>query len=78
MRIEDCWEDKVIYYISFLTFDERRIFLTVFLPMEVTKEKDIREIIMTNFNSVKKVLTIDEWGAGLLLKDHKYINRTIK
>lgn len=71
MRIEDCWEDKIAYYISFLTLDERKIFLMIFLPIDVTKEQDIKEIIITNFNSVKKVLTIDEWSLGLLLKNER-------
>ncbi|MDZ5760706.1 hypothetical protein RAK27_18855 [Carnobacterium maltaromaticum] len=69
MRIEDCWEDKIVYYISFLTLDDRKIFVTIFLPIEVTKKQDIIKIIMANFNNVKKVLTIDDWGSGLLLKD---------
>lgn len=68
MRIEDCWEDRIAYYISFLTLDERKIFLMIMLPCEITEEQAIKEIIMKNFNGVKKVLTIDEYGLGLLLK----------
>lgn len=68
IMIEDYWEDKTAYYITFLTTYNKKINLLVFLPMDIDKKKEIPNIIKTKFNNVAEILMIDEFGEGLLLK----------
>lgn len=68
MVIEDHWEDKKIYCISFSTNDDKQFERCIILPIEIEDMKKIEKLITAKFNRVKKVISIVEWEDGLLLK----------
>lgn len=68
MVIEDHWEDKKIYSISFATNDNQQFERCIILPVEIEDTKKIEHLIMSKFNRVKKVISIVEWEDALLLK----------
>ncbi|CAD5897170.1 conserved hypothetical protein [Carnobacterium maltaromaticum] len=68
MTIDDYWEDKKIYYISFLNRENKRFTRCIILPIELEDKTIIEQLIFTKFNRVKTVLSIDESEEGLLLK----------
>lgn len=68
MRIEDCWNDKKAYYVTFKTKDETRICRLILVSPEMEALKDIERLVFSNFNRVKSILAIDEWGDALVLK----------
>lgn len=68
MKIEDCWIDKTVYYISFLSQENKKIDRMILLPLSIGDREEVEQIIRANFNKVSKVLTIDEWGDALMLK----------
>lgn len=67
MKIEDHWYDGVEYYVSFETSKGVIIRRHLILPTYVSKKK-IPEIIKKKFNSVKKVIEIDEITDVLIMK----------
>lgn len=71
MKIEDYWIDKTIYCISFLSQENKKINRMIVLPLNIKNKKEVELIIMTKFNRVSKVLSIDEWGDALMLKNEK-------
>lgn len=68
MAIEDHWEDKKIYSISFATSDDKQFERCIILPVEFEDTKKIESLIRLKFNRVKKVISIVEWEDALLLK----------
>lgn len=68
MRIEDCWNDKKAYYITFQTKDNRQVGRLILVSPEMEALKDIERLVFSNFNRVKSILAIDEWGDALVLK----------
>ncbi|CAD5896361.1 conserved hypothetical protein [Carnobacterium maltaromaticum] len=68
MVIEDHWEDKKVYSISFITNDNKQFERCIILPVEFEDTKKIETLIKSKFNRVKKILTIVEWEDALLLK----------
>ncbi len=69
MRIEDFWEDKKSYYISFISTENVVINRVILLSPEIEERSDIEKIIYFSFGKVKKVLEIDEWEDVLLFKE---------
>lgn len=72
MKIEDYWIDKTIYCISFLSQENKKINRMIVLPLSIKNKKEVELIIMTKFNRVSKVLSIDEWGDVLMLKNERH------
>lgn len=68
MRIEDFWEDRIAYYISFVNVNNQLIDRMILLPADCVDTIEIEKIIQTKFSNVKKVRHINEWGDALLLK----------
>lgn len=68
MLIEDHWEDKKVYSISFATSDDKQFNRYIVLPVEFEDTKKIESLIRSKFNRVKKVISIAEWEEALLLK----------
>lgn len=68
MRIEDFWEDRKAYYISFVNVNNQLIDRMILLPSDYIDTDEIEKVIRTKFNNVKKVRHINEWGDALLLK----------
>lgn len=69
MRIEDCWEDKKSYYVSFLSSENKVINRNILLSPDIQDKYEIETIVYRNFNQVKEVLAIDELDDVLLLKE---------
>ncbi|MGO2962308.1 MAG: hypothetical protein ACTIDE_06865 [Carnobacterium maltaromaticum] len=69
MRIEDCWEDKKSYYVSFLSSENKIINRNILLSPDIQDKYEIETIVYQNFNQVKEVLAIDELDDALLLKE---------
>lgn len=68
MRIEDYWEDITTYYIEFLTENFSRKISKVISVSGEKSHQEIENIIHTHFKKVDKVIRIDFWEYGLLLK----------
>lgn len=68
MKIEDFWSDMYSVYVVFLTNDNRTIRKTLYFYEEQVKRDEISEVIMRKFNNVNKIISIDEWDVGLVLK----------
>lgn len=68
MRIEDFWEDRKAYYISFVSVNNQLIDRMIILPPNYIDTDEIEKVIHTKFNNVKKVMHINEWDDALLLK----------
>lgn len=70
MSIENYWEDVETYYIEFLTDNgTRRIDKLIVVKSEISTD-DIYRMIRIKFSRVEKILHVDHWGAGLLLKEN--------
>lgn len=67
MRIEDHWYDGIEYYISFETNSGQTIRRNIIFTKNLTK-KEIDQMVVEKFNSVKKVLNIEEVNDVLLPK----------
>lgn len=67
MRIEDHWYDGIEYYISFETNNGQTIRRNIIFTKNLTK-KEIDRMVVEKFNSVKKVLNIEEVNDVLLPK----------
>lgn len=67
MRIEDHWYDGIEYYISFETNSGQTIRRNIIFTKNLTK-KEIDKMVVEKFNSVKKVLNIEEVNDVLLPK----------
>nr|WP_176455244.1 hypothetical protein [Carnobacterium maltaromaticum]CRI06550.1 conserved protein of unknown function [Carnobacterium maltaromaticum] len=67
MRIEDHWYDGIEYYISFETNSGQTIRRNIIFTKNLTK-KEIDRMVVEKFNSVKKVLNIEEVNDVLLPK----------
>lgn len=69
MRIEDFWTDMYSFYVIFLTNENVQIRKLIFLPENQIEHEDICDIIKNKFHNVNQVLSIEEWDAGLALKE---------
>ncbi|ANZ99073.1 MULTISPECIES: hypothetical protein [Carnobacterium] len=67
-KIEDYWNDVLIYSVVFTTIEERMISKILIFPMDYTME-DIHTSIMTNFENIKCVDSVDEYMFGMALKN---------
>lgn len=70
MKIEDYWDDKTIYYVEFLVVIdslEKKICKTLIFP-EILSEDEIPKIIRKKFNSVLKIIHLEELASGLSYK----------
>lgn len=67
MRIEDHWYDGIEYYILFETNSGQTIRRNIIFTKNLTK-KEIDKMVVEKFNSVKKVLNIEEVNDVLLPK----------
>lgn len=68
MRVEDFWLDMYSVYAVFLTNDNREIKKTLYFYEGQVNREEISEVIMRTFENVSKVVSIDEWDEGLVLK----------
>ncbi|MFS7401149.1 hypothetical protein [Carnobacterium maltaromaticum] len=59
MRVEDHWEDKTTFFVSFLTTDKKIINKSIVLDFGTTEEK-AKQIVLSAFNRVQKVLYCEE------------------
>ena len=59
MRIEEFWEDKTEFDISFLTEDNRIIEKKIAVEFGTT-ELQVRKIVHKSFDKVKKVIDVEE------------------
>lgn len=69
MKIEDYWEDINTYYIEFLTGNFSRKISKVISISGDPSIKEIESIIYKYFKKVDKVIRIEFWEEGLLLKN---------
>lgn len=65
--IEDFWEDEIIYYIEFLTLDDRRVSKVIVLSSVYSLE-EVFGIITEKFNDIKIIKNVDMWEECLHLK----------
>lgn len=72
MKIEDFWEDRKSYYISFLSTENVVVNRLVLLSPEIEKNSEVEKLIYSSFGKVKKVLRIEEWDDALLFKEFVY------
>ena len=72
MRIEEFWEDKKSYHISFLNIDNVIVNRIILLSPEIEEKSEIENIIYSSFGKVKRILEIDEWDDVLLLKEFAF------
>lgn len=68
MKIEDFWLDMYCVHVVFLTNDNRKINKTLCFYEDQVNQDEISNIVMQKFGNVNKVISIDEWGEGLVLK----------
>lgn len=68
MRVEDFWLDMYSVYVVFLTNDNREIKKTLYFYEGQVNRDEISEVIMRTFKNVNRVVSIDEWDQGLVLK----------
>ncbi|AOA04047.1 hypothetical protein [Carnobacterium maltaromaticum] len=59
MRIEEFWDDKTEFDISFLTEDNRIIEKKIAVEFGTT-ELQVRKIVHKSFDKVKKVIDVEE------------------
>lgn len=59
MKIEDFWEDKTEFEISFVTEDNRTINKKIALEPGTTKLQ-AKQVVQSSFNRVKQVLYVEE------------------
>lgn len=71
MRIEDFWEDRKAYYISFENVNNQLIDRMILVPSDYVDINVIEKIIRTKFNNVKNIRHINEWDDALLLKSEE-------
>ncbi|CAD5900449.1 conserved hypothetical protein [Carnobacterium maltaromaticum] len=69
MKIEDYWEDINTYYIEFLTGKYSRKISKILSFSGNPSVEEIESIIYTYFKKVDKVIVIEFWEEGLLLKN---------
>ena len=70
MKIEDYWDDTTIYYVEFLVLIdslEKKICKTLIFP-EILSEDEISNIIRKKFNSVLKIIHLEEVESCLSYK----------
>lgn len=69
MKIETYWDDIETYYVTFLIDNgNRKIDKLIAIKNDMPIE-EIHKTIEKNFFGVEKILHVDHWGSGLLLKD---------
>lgn len=59
MKIEDYWDDKTEFYISFLTEDKRIINKIIIVDFGTT-ELQVTQIVKESFNTVNRVILVEE------------------
>lgn len=69
MRVEDHWEDKTAFLVSFETTDKRIIYKSIILDSGTTEEK-AKQIVLSAFNRVQKVLSCEEVADLLSYKNN--------
>lgn len=67
-KIEDYWNDVMIYSVVFTTVEDRIVSKILIFPMDYTTE-NIHTSIMTNFENIKQVNSVDEYMFGMALKN---------
>lgn len=68
MIIEDFWEDKQVYHITFSNTEDRIFNRCIILPIDYGNKEKIGNLITTKFAHIKEVIAIDEWEEALELK----------
>ncbi|CAD5901657.1 hypothetical protein [Carnobacterium maltaromaticum] len=68
MTIEDYWEDRQVYTITFSNIEGRVFNRNIILPIGYGNNEKIKELIMTKFSRIKEVTIIDEWEEALELR----------
>lgn len=63
--IEKEWNDGEIFIVTFETIDLRRINKVLVLPAE-TEKKDVESLLRKKFTSVRKLVSVDDWGDCLV------------
>ncbi|CAD5896354.1 conserved hypothetical protein [Carnobacterium maltaromaticum] len=68
MTIEDYWEDRQVYHITFSNTEDRVFHRCIILPIDFGNKEKIRNLITTKFAHIKEVIDIDEFEEALELK----------
>lgn len=71
MKIEEFWEDIIIYSIIFKSEMGNEIKRLIVLPMEIEDDETtetIETIIIKKFNRVKEIIRIERIEEGLAIK----------
>lgn len=68
MTIEEYWIDSNLYYVEFISLDERRIQKELIFPVEMTEEL-ILDFIKISFVKVKEIKYLDFISEVLIAKE---------
>ena len=71
MKIEDFWMDMYSFYVIFITNEDVQIRKWLCLEENDIEDDKICAIIKSKFHNVNRVLSIEEWDAGLALKQSR-------
>lgn len=63
--VEEEWNDGEIFIVAFETIDFRRINKILVFPAE-TEKKDVESLLIKKFTSVRKLISVDDWGDCLV------------
>lgn len=87
MRIEEYWEDIVVYYVSFIVNNGKQNKIDRLIAFRVNEESSffdvenyeevVRERILKKFGRVEEILNVDLWDYGLLEKKEDFNNKSV-
>lgn len=67
MLIEDYWVDSTLYYVEFITLDDRVIKKELIFPMGLPEER-VRDFVKSSFAQVKEVKLVEYMSEVLCAK----------
>ncbi|WP_317912516.1 hypothetical protein [Carnobacterium maltaromaticum] len=65
--IDDYWKDDVIYYVEFITMDNKKVSKAIVLSMNYSTD-EVKNIVLQKFYNVKRISHLDIWEDCLSLK----------
>lgn len=87
MKIEEYWEDIVVYYVSFIVNNGKQNKIDRLIAFRVNEESSffdvenyeevVRERILKKFGRVEEILNVDLWDYGLLEKKEDFNNKSV-
>lgn len=65
--VDEYWKDDVIYYVEFITMDNKKVSKAIVLSMNYSTD-DVKNIVLQKFYNVKSISHLDIWEDCLSLK----------